>query len=305
MPPFERIHAAASRAHGVLTRARLLELGVPDREIRRWCARGRLRRVERGVYLVMGAPETWEVRVLARCLAHGGAASHRTAAALHAVGGFPRTTPEIVTPHTARAVADPFVRRARNWSTLGIRPVAGIPTVGAAPLSLQLASLVPVHLSTGRFELAVEHLVRAGRTSWSDLASVLVDARGHAGAGNLRRLVEEYADGCESRLERMFLELVRRHGLPMPVCQHRVILSTGAIVRLDFAYPPEKVAVEADSIEFHSSARAVVDDREKRRILRSDGWQVDEVTKWSLQHRGEQIAADLRASLARRRPPPR
>ena len=305
---FDLVHEAASRDLGLIARARLIELGVPERTIGDWTRVGRLQTMSPGIYLVMGAPVTWETRVLAVCMSHGGAASHRTAAAIRGVPRVARTAPEIVKPHGAHAAPAPRVRRTRHFDDLGIRRVNHVPTVGPAPLALQLASLVPRQLPLERFEDAVEHLVRSGQVTWPVLAQrvEIGSARRTPGVRHLRALVDEYTgDGCESRLEREFLAFVREYDLPRPVEQFPVTLSCGRVLRLDFAYPAERVAIEMDSLEIHTLPHVVVDDREKRRRLRKEGWQVDEYTHRGLRRNGHAIAADLRASLAARRPPPR
>ena len=302
---FDLVHHAASRSLGLVTRAHLVGMGIPDRTVTDWTAVGRLRRVGVGVFLVMGAPWTWETRVLAACLEHGAVASHRTAAVLHGVPRVPRTAPEVVKPHAAHHADLPGVRRTRHFDDLAVGAVGAIPTVGAGPLALQLTTLVPRRLSLERFETAVEHLVRTGSTSWTDLDRVVADGsrRRTPGIRHLRALVGEYlSDGCESRLERGFLAVVAAHGLPAPVVQFEIVLPDGRVVRVDFAYPAHRLAVELDSLEFHTRPEVFVDDREKRRILRSMGWQVDEYTHRALAHHAAVIARDLRASLAARAP---
>lgn len=299
------VFARAARQLGLVTRAQLLDLGIPDRTIRAWVAAGRLRRVRPGVYLVPGAPHTWHVRVLAACLDHGGAASHLTAAAMHGAPGIVRLRPEVVVPNARRGGVTPLVHRTCHFDELEVRTVAGIPTVGPRALAVQLAGLVPERLPVDRFDAVVEHLVRHTDVSWLDLsaAASIASRRRMRGVAHLRSIVDEYlADDCESRLEREFLGLVAAHGLPDPVRQHKVVLRrTGRPVRLDFAYPAERVAIETDSQAHHTDPADVEADKDKRNELRSEGWIVYEVTKQMLRHRPARTAAEILASLAIRR----
>lgn len=66
---------------GLITRPRLLALGVSDEEILGRVHRGSLRLVHAGVYATFGRPLDHRARVLAACLAagDGAVASHRTA----------------------------------------------------------------------------------------------------------------------------------------------------------------------------------------------------------------------------------
>ncbi len=301
-------HAAlfgqAARQLGLLTRAQLLGLGVPDRTIRAWVAAGRLRRVRPGVYLVPGALLTWHARVLAACLDHDGAASHLTAAAVLGAPGILRLRPEVIVPDARRGGVTPLVHRTCHFEELEVRTIDRIPTVGPRALAVQLAGLVPERLSLDRFDGAVEHLVRHAGASWTDLsvAASLAGQRRMRGVSHLHAIVDEYlADGCESRLEREFLGLVVTYGLPEPVRQHQVVLRrTGRKLRLDFAYPDERVAVEADSLAHHTDRADVESDKDKRNELRSEGWIVYEVTKQMLRHRAALTAAEIAASLATR-----
>ena len=76
---FDLVHEAASRDLGLIARARLVErFGLPERTIGDWTRVGRLQTMCPGIYLVMGAPVTWETHVLAVCMSHGGGvAPHR------------------------------------------------------------------------------------------------------------------------------------------------------------------------------------------------------------------------------------
>lgn len=66
--------------------------------------------------------------------------------------------------------------------------------------------------------------------------------QGRPGAAMLRRLIA--AGAVESWLERRFLDLLRRAGLPAPVLQQRYRLADVGIVRVDFEYPHHGVVVE-------------------------------------------------------------
>ncbi len=80
----------AESQHGLATLDQLQELGISRRMVDRLLATGQLVRVAPRVFLVHGAPPTWQRRVLAECLSAGPDAivSHRSAAALYALDGF-------------------------------------------------------------------------------------------------------------------------------------------------------------------------------------------------------------------------
>ena len=94
----------AARQHGLITRRQALEVGFTADSIQSRRRSGRWVTVEVGVYRLRGAPATWKSRVLALCLALDGIASHRTAAALQRVEGFP---PGLVEVSVARGRSVP------------------------------------------------------------------------------------------------------------------------------------------------------------------------------------------------------
>jgi very-short-patch-repair endonuclease len=78
------------------------------------------------------------------------------------------------------------------------------------------------------------------------------------------------APPTESDAETLFVQLVRRGGLPDPIRQYRLRLR-GRLVRLDFAWPVLRIAVEIDGAATHGPAELPADLRRQNRIL-LDGW---------------------------------
>jgi len=68
--------------------------------------------------------------------------------------------------------------------------------------------------------------------------------------------------------------LTRKQDLPGAVSQFPVALPTGVTVHLDFAYPDEKLAIEVDSVRWHSGLRAIRWDNERQNLLVALGWRV-------------------------------
>ena len=106
--------------------------------------------------------------------------------------------------------------------------------------------------------------------------AALERARGRAGTGTLRRLLAEAADEppfTRSELERLFLELVRKANLPLPVVNGLVLT-----YEVDFHWPQHRLIVEADSRGFHAHALAFQQDRQRDLDLELAGWHVLRVT---------------------------
>jgi very-short-patch-repair endonuclease len=83
---------------------------------------------------------------------------------------------------------------------------------------------------------------------------------------------------AESHLELMLKRLIERSELPKPISQH-IIESGGRVVaRLDFAFPREKVALEAHGYAHHHGRRQWERDQERLSELTAMGWVVLYVT---------------------------
>ncbi|MGH9129673.1 MAG: hypothetical protein ACRDY2_12095 [Acidimicrobiales bacterium] len=88
-------------------------------------------------------------------------------------------------------------------------------------------------------------------------------------------------------------------GLPAPLRQHTIVCASGAIVRVDMAWPEARLAVELDSEAWHDTPRAYHQDKARSLRLASAGWEVLAITPRNLR---EGSGADLVAAIRRRLP---
>lgn len=100
------------------------------------------------------------------------------------------------------------------------------------------------------------------------------------------------ADRTRSDLERDFLRLCRRHGLPAPQVNVRIGRWT-----VDFLWPAERLAVETDSHRWHRGSVAFEDDHARDLDLRRRGYAVRRFTGRQIQEEAARIVADLRDAL--------
>jgi very-short-patch-repair endonuclease len=61
-------------------------------------------------------------------------------------------------------------------------------------------------------------------------------------------------------------------GLPIPKLQYEIIDGNRERRRVDFAWPDHRIAVEYDSVDWHSSPDAMKQDRRRRAALEAVGW---------------------------------
>lgn len=99
-------------------------------------------------------------------------------------------------------------------------------------------------------------------------------------------------DGTRSDLERDFLRLCRRHGLPAPEVNVRVGTWT-----VDFLWRTERVAVETDFYEYHRGKIAFQDDHARDLALRRRDLDVRRYSEKQLNEEPEEVIADLREAL--------
>lgn len=264
----------AATQHGLFTRDQALAAGFTEAMIRTRVRGGRWLRAERGVWMIAGVPFTWHARVLSVCMASGGLASHRNTAFLLGADGFRPGPPEITVPHGTRFRRSGVrVHQSTDLDLAQPMRISSIPTTGPARLVVDIGLLVDFE----RFELLVHELIRTRRLTWDDcLDSLMAHARrGRNGVGPLRALLEESYGSVvpESALERTFERLLRAAGVEKPTPQFIVHDAHGNfIARLDYAYPDRLVAIELDSLRFHTDPKVFERDREKRNRLAGEGW---------------------------------
>ena len=131
------------------------------------------------------------------------------------------------------------------------------------------------------------------------LAALLARHSGRSGTTILRRALEQGAARprvTKSELERRFLTLLERAGLPLP--QTNVRLWTGGDwIEVDCVWPRPRVVVELDGRAYHQTAAAFERDRGRDRRLQAAGWRVARVTDVALRWETPALCADICALL--------
>jgi very-short-patch-repair endonuclease len=262
----------AARQHGLASRTQLLELGFSPRQISTRATTGRWPRAAPRVYDVAPAARDSRRPLQAAVMAAAGRASHRSAAAILGFIEKAPMRPEIlVMEGRLPAGIDATIHRTRHLPTGDCTTVDGIACTSAARTLLDLAGVVDEET----LESAVCQAVVSGRITLPKLMRyVEADAcTGRRGAGALRRLLCRYDDlrMVESRLEVIVMRAVRSGTFRAPTRQFALVLD-GRTVRLDLAWPEERVFVEADGFGSHSNRAQFRRDRERQNALVLLGW---------------------------------
>lgn len=306
MPTTLDLYDLAARHHGVLTLADLERAGVTRSRRRTMVARGTLEAVAPRTFRVAGAPRSNKQAMVIACAATGGVASHLSAAWLHAVPGFaPPRPPQVLVD---RRRFDYRVRVASVHTTTwlpddDVHEVEGVPCTSVARTLFSLASMVPT-LPEDRVRGAVDDAVRLGLASdpwlWSRLEKLR--CRGRGGVSALESILSDRAGlgRTESWLERRFLELMERGGLPRPRCQERISAQGAFVARADFLYQRHRVVIEVTGAVAHASPAQRAKDAARRNRLLTAGYLVLEFTYEQVVHSPELVIREVRAALTAR-----
>jgi hypothetical protein len=283
----------ARRSHGVVTRRQLLKAGITPKQIDQRLRVGALIAVFRGVYRVGHTAPSVEAGYLAAVRACGDGALLSGRAAAHLLGlnrGAP-PPPEVAAP-TARRVRGVRTRRARREATVW----RGIPVTTVAETIVDLAAaLRPDELARAFHEAGIRH-----HTTPAEVEAALARRPRAPGAGTLRRVLRGDVHVMLSALEKRFLVLLRKHGLPLPVTNR-----PAGSRRVDCRWPGHKLTVELDGYRYHRSRHAWEQDRHREREAHARGDQHRRYTYGDVLERPALMLAELGGLLgsARTRAP--
>jgi hypothetical protein len=285
---------------GLLLRERALASVDPDNLLTALRS-GRLRRIQRGIYLPRRVEATPLVMARAALLSSGvvGAVpSHQTAARIHQIA-----VPEDRVQHVT--VAREQRRRDRpdlrfHTRSLGCGEVERRDSVPVTSVARTLADL-PTSLERLRAVWAIDDALRRRLCTKADVSAVIERWRGGAGCLVARQRLDE-ADGvAKSILETAGRLVLRDRGVPLPIPQYQLWAPDGTLVaRLDGAYLREKVALEYDGADPHGLPEAVFRDRWRQNGLPELGWTVLRFTWWDVMRDPDGVAAIVQRTLRRR-----
>lgn len=299
----ELMQPVLNRQRQLITPAQARAAGVHQQTFRRMVVKGVVEELEPGVFGPAGFERPWERRLLAVLLSAGpgAVASHRSAARLLAIPTYEGAFMEITVPSKC-GFAHPtaIVHESRDLSYVPPWSIDGIPCTPPLRLAVDAGAV----LGRTAYTTVLRELRRRHRVTWNQLAAILRlhSRRGRNGCGPLREQLERYygMEGIpESTLEQDALDLMIEAGLPMPVAQHPV--DVGAIrFRIDFAYVPERIAIEIDG-PHHELSEVQDHDRWRQMVLEDLGWEVLRFKEEDLVYRPGFVIHSIRAELSRRR----
>lgn len=291
---------AVGEARGLVTRTEALKF-LTARQLQRRLDTGAWVRVHPTVFRVVGALVDWRQQVCAlkSWAGKGSVLSHRTAAALHQLEGFPEGPLELTTTRAFKVTAGVRIYRVKAVPHNDITEIDGLDVTSVTRTLVDLAVL------TDRYTMraAIDHALREKQTTLEKLQKAAARSKKRVGVIDLRNLLEEFeGDGgpTESELERHSLELIEVAGLPSPTVQWTVIAGRKRR-RLDLLFKEQGVAVESDGYAFHSGIDSFEDDRRRNNSLTAIGFRVLHWTWTAVHDRPEELITELYAALNCRR----
>lgn len=299
----DRLDALASEQYGLVTYHQLLMLGVSPDTITRWIAGGRLEPRHPEVFRLAGSPPSWEQEVMAACLSiPGSLASHRTAAALRRLDGFPPGPIEVVVERWKRRhrSAAFIVRESKDLRPVDADVVRGIPCTSLVRTLVDLPAVV----SEFRSRLAIDHAARNNPAILERVRDrhLEVARRGRTGTRVLRQILLDRLDGGPlpgSGFEETTYRLLVDAGLPTPERQVEVV-DGDFRAYIDIGWPEVKVGIECDSLAHHFGEHALERDRQRRRRLTQLGWLLLEYGYWEVHRNGFVVVRETTDALRRR-----
>ena len=303
--PERRVEALAAGQHGVIGRDQALHIGMAARTVVRRAATGQWVAVHPGVYRAASTPASWESELMAALLwaGPGSAASHRAAGRLWGIESL-ADAPVEITARMGRTRPGVIVHRLRPEDQPRIRRKDGLSATAPERTMLDLCAALPL----GPCATALDELLHRRLTTVPRIQRALEreGGSGRRGTAALRRLLEIHGDPrIESELERRFLRILRRAGLPRPDLQHEVRLRGRLVARLDFAYPAHRLGFETHGFRWHGGRERWQRDVRRENRLKRLGWTVLVFTWADVVGEPTRVLEETRAFLASRRVLPR
>jgi very-short-patch-repair endonuclease len=250
--------ALAADQHGVIARRQLLALGMGRQAITHRIKRGRLHRTRwRSVYAV-GRPQLRRRGVLMAAVLAGGpeaVLSHPSAAELWAIRPHESCPIELSIPADRTCRRGGLVAHRRMLAPGCVTNHDGIPVTTPVQTLIDLATCLSPH----ELEAAINAADRLELVDPEQLRAAIDEGQGQRGVAVLRELLDRSTFTLtDSQLERMFLALARRAGLPPPLTQQWI-----NDFRVDFYWPDLGLVVETDGLRYHRTPHQQTVDRRR------------------------------------------
>jgi very-short-patch-repair endonuclease len=293
--PDDLIAEIASRQRSLITRRELLALGLRESAVDHSVRRGRLIRRHQGVYAVGGLALPPFADELAAVLAVGEGAylSHSSAAALWGMVPEPPRIVQVtlIGRDAGRRRKGIEVHLTRTMDHRDVTTYDGIPVTRPARVLLDISP----RLSDRQLERTFDRGLKERRFSRHAVATLVARNPRRPGAARLGALAEaegRFSTLTRSRPEETLLPLIRAGGLPEPEVNGWL-----GPHEIDFLWRAQRLVVQVDGYEFHSTRRSFEADHALDLELESDGFVVMRFTRDQIEKQPELVLVKLAQRL--------
>jgi hypothetical protein len=291
----EAIAQLATRQHGVVARAQLLELGISEEILEHRIKTGHLRRVFRSrwaAYAVGHEALSLQGRAVAGVIAAGpgSAASHWTKLALHDLLAKPRPLIHVTAPAPRKQRRGLFIHRATIPAD-ELETTAGIPTLSLPRTFLDLSA----DLGERPLRTLIKRAEYRGIINSEEILLILERYPRRRGRKSLAGIARGYAltaGRTNSPLEDEYIEFCGERDIPLPET-NVPIAAGGRTYTIDCVYRKARLAIELDGRDAHTRELAFADDRARDRALTVAGWRPVRITSEQLKLDRDQLEVDL------------
>jgi hypothetical protein len=299
-----KVSAVASDQLSLFTREQAqTTAGLTNKHLVRLCQDGVIEKVAPSVFRFAASAPTWHQRVLAACLDGGPecVASHRTAATLHKFDGFEPGVIEVLVPMAVRMRRrEVVVHHTRDLPPWDRTMVGNIPVTTPARTLIDLGGVVPADI----VEEAFDGAERDRKVTRSQVERRYVDLRanGRTGIGAMTQLLPQRLSPGRvpwNKLERRFLRLMERAGLPAPTTKYKVRLPDGQEYELDFAWVEHRVGVEVDGHGAHAKQSQRAADNNRANDLADVDWSLRRFTYQQVMLGSPRVTRTVARALAK------
>ncbi|HQV56400.1 MAG TPA: hypothetical protein PKV27_00200 [Ilumatobacteraceae bacterium] len=283
----------AAEQHGAISRRQLTALGVQASRRHRWIGAQLLIPVGPKSYAIGGSPPSWMRSVWCASfdVEGRGFIAGRTAARLHGLDGFTGDAVEVLVQRAFRNVETPWTVHSTSaaLNKTATQFVGGVRSLTAHWLILNSPLF---RFSREETENAIDSALRQRKISEQRLRADVVKSHRPCVNGS-RTLFDAMVDtGGESWLERRFLKLVRRAGLPRPDLQRVYRDGSRFLARVDAVFPGGHV-VELEGHGTHATRQERQADERRRNALRRQVMTLTVFTYGHVTYEPDYVVAEL------------
>jgi very-short-patch-repair endonuclease len=273
---------------GVITLAQARLAGLSQDAVDRRVRSGHWRRCANGVYFAEDHAFSDAARVRSIVWSYGAeaAASGLAAAWWHGIVKSAPDLVEVTIPRESRRRQLPGSKSRRR----NLKPADIVEQNGLRVTALELTAVEAAVRPRGGPKIMDTALQR--HTELPKLWTAHLRNKGRHGSPRSRMLLQGAADGTRSHAERLFVQLLRSHGITGWKANYPI----GGYV-VDFVFADAKVAIEIDGLAHHSGPDEFQNDRVRQNRITLLGWTVLRFTWIDLVEQPERVIAELQRAI--------